>query len=281
MSASPCGRRGATDLKLIFSEFKSDYSHYVFPYAIWAIPQKGEKPAQIFNQGFLPSTHNLDRYYMCRQVRVRLQDFMQSSENRRIIRKCPAINYKLLAREEFEFTAEKRQFCRHYADIKFGKDVMSDKRLDSLLGSRIISHILVYQDAENGKDVGYVTLFLEPSKLAYFYYSFYDLNYYERNLGMYMMTTAVDFFKARGFDFMYLGTCYKKNALYKTQFAGFEFFNGFRWSNNLKELKYLIRRDEEAMTQHVVETPEFIDDFYQGDLQALTVRHGLNIELEP
>lgn len=267
-------------MKLIFSEFKSDYSHYVFPYAIWAIPEKGDTAAQIFNQGFLPSTHNLDRYYMTRQIRVRLETFTQSSENRRIMRKCPTINYELITREEFEFTPEKRKFCRHYADIKFGKDVMSDKRLDSLLGSRIISHILVYRDTENGKDVGYVTLFLEPSKLAYFYYSFYDLNYYERNLGMYMMTTAVDFFKTQNFDFLYLGTCYKKNALYKTQFAGFEFFNGFRWSNELKELKYLIKRDEEVMTQHVVETPEFVNAFYQGDLQGLTGQYGVHVKID-
>lgn len=265
-------------MKLIFSEFKSDYSHYVFPYAIWAIPEKGETPAQIFNEGFLPSTHDMNRYYMSRQIRVRLGEFRQSTENRRIIRKCPTINYELVTRANFEFTPEKRKFCRHYADIKFGKDIMSNKRLDSLLGSRIISHILVYRDAENGKDVGYVTLFLEPSKLAYFYYSFYDLNYYERNLGMYMMTTAVDFFKSRDFDFLYLGTCYKKNALYKTQFTGFEFFNGFRWSNNVKELKYLIKRDEEVMTQHVVETSGFIDAFYQGDLQELTSQHGVHVK---
>jgi arginyl-tRNA--protein-N-Asp/Glu arginylyltransferase len=276
----PYGRRGVTDLKLIFSEFKSDYSHYVFPYAIWAIPEKGDTPAQIFNQGFLPSTHNLDRYYMSRQIRVRLGAFKQSSENRRIMRKCPSISYELLTREEFDFTAEKRDFCRHYADIKFGNDVMSEKRLDSLIGSRIISHILVYLDTESGKDVGYVTLFLEPTKLAYFYYSFYDLNYYERNLGMYMMTTAVDFFKNQDYDFLYLGTCYRKNALYKTQFAGFEFFNGFRWSNDLKELKYLIKRDEEVMGQHVVETPEFIDAFYEGDLQDLTEQYGVHIEVK-
>jgi arginyl-tRNA--protein-N-Asp/Glu arginylyltransferase len=276
----PYGRRGVTDLKLIFSEFKSDYSHYVFPYAIWAIPEKGDTPAQIFNQGFLPSTHNLDRYYMSRQIRVRLDAFKQSSENRRIMRKCPSISYELLTREEFDFTAEKRDFCRHYADIKFGNDVMSEKRLDSLIGSRIISHILVYRDTESGRDVGYVTLFLEPTKLAYFYYSFYDLNYYERNLGMYMMTTAVDFFKNQDYDFLYLGTCYRKNALYKTQFAGFEFFNGFRWSNDLKELKYLIKRDEEVMGQHVVETPEFIDAFYEGDLQDLTEQYGVHIEVK-
>jgi hypothetical protein len=57
-------------MKLLFSERSSDYDHYQFPYAIWAVPETGETPADIFNAGFLPSSRNLDRFYLCRQVRV-------------------------------------------------------------------------------------------------------------------------------------------------------------------------------------------------------------------
>ena len=32
-------------MKLLFSEQKSDYEHYQFPYAIWAVPETGETPA--------------------------------------------------------------------------------------------------------------------------------------------------------------------------------------------------------------------------------------------
>ncbi|MBN2012486.1 hypothetical protein JW960_24375 [candidate division KSB1 bacterium] len=264
-------------MKLIFSEFKSDYAHYVFPYAIWAIPEVGDRPADIFGRGFLPSTHNLSRYYMCRQVRVRLNQFTRSSENRRIMRKCEGIEYKLVPRNEFEFTDERREFFKHYADIKFGKDVMSLNRLDSLMNSQIISHLMVYHDPACQTDVGYITMFLDDSQMAYYYYAFYDLNYYERNLGMFMMTSAVDYFAEHGYNFIYLGTCYSKNALYKTQFAGFEFSNGFRWSNNQKELKYLIKRDQEIMTQHLVETPDFVEKFYDADMDGLVNQFGVRI----
>jgi len=67
-------------VKLLFSEQKSDYDHYQFPYAIWAIPEPGENPADIFDAGFLPSSRNLDRFYLCRQVRVNLARFKPSSE---------------------------------------------------------------------------------------------------------------------------------------------------------------------------------------------------------
>ena len=264
-------------MKLIFSEYKSDYPNYIFPYAIWAIPEAHETPAMIFAQGFLPSTHNLDRFYICRHIRINLKKFIRSSENRRILRKCKGIEYKLVPREQFDFSPSRRQFCKNYTDIKFGKDVMTYKRLDSLFNSGIISHVLIFTDSETDKDVGYTTLYLEKKTLAFYYYAFYDLNYYSRNLGMFMMTLAVDYFAQLKFDFLYLGSCYSRNALYKTQFSGFEFFNGFRWSNNLKELKYLIRREKSAVTQHLVETPDYQDKFYGGELEKIVGENGFTI----
>src|SRR4051812_20996709 len=168
-------------MKLLFSEFKSDYDHYIFPYAIWAIPEQGEKPADLFDHGFLPSSRNLDRFYLCRQVRVALDRFKPSSENRRILRKGTGIGVRLIPRAKFDFTAERREFYKTYADIKFGKDVMTYERLDALFDSPMISHLLVFEDAEK-VEVGAATLYIEGD-MVYYYYAFYDLNYYARNLG--------------------------------------------------------------------------------------------------
>ena len=43
-------------MKLLFSEQNSDYANYQFPYAVWAVPEPGETPADLFNAGFLPSS---------------------------------------------------------------------------------------------------------------------------------------------------------------------------------------------------------------------------------
>lgn len=264
-------------MKLIFSEAKSDYNHYIFPYAIWAFPEADERPSAIFARGFLPASRNLERFYMCRHIRVRLSDFTPSSENRRIFRKGKGISYKLLPVSAFGYDKKWREFCLHYANIKFGKNVMTKERLDSLFHSKIITHILVYTDTATATDVGIVTLYVEKPTLGYYYYSFYDLDYYERNLGMYMMSTAVDFFAQQGFGYLYLGTCYSRNALYKTQFRGAQFFNGFCWSANLKELKYLIKRDQRVMTEHLAETEEFRRLFYDGDINALKDKSDFRI----
>lgn len=259
-------------MKLLFSEALPDYRHYVFPYAVWAFPEAGELPHQFFEHGFLPSAKDLARYYLCRSVRVNLRQFVPSSENRRILRKCEGISFKLLPREQFDLTEAWKSFCLTYADIKFGKDVMSDARLTTLIDSRITSHLLIFYDAQNGADVGLVTMFLEEPSLAQYYYAFYDLNYYPRNLGMFMMTAAVQFFAEAKWHYLYLGSCYSQNAFYKTQFSGAEFFNGACWSNNLEELRYMIARTKEPQATHLFESDDYLHEFYDGNLGRLVER---------
>lgn len=266
-------------MRLLFSEYKSNYENYIFPYAIWAIPDEGESPSIIFAKGFLPVTRSMDRFYMCRHVRIELGKFERSSENRRILRKCEGIKFKLIPRSKFDFTRERREFYKTYADIKFGKDVMTYERLDSLFNSKIISHFLLFVDTAVDKDVGVVTLYLEPKMMAYYYYAFYDLSYYSRNLGMYMMTSAVDYFAQHGYDHIYLGTCYSRNALYKTQFKGAQFYNGFRWEENLEELKYLIKREKYEITCHLLENEDYLQRYYDGDLKSLVQNSDFRMEL--
>lgn len=266
-------------MKIVFSEYKSDYQNYIFPYAIWAFPEDGEAPSKLFAHGFLPTSRNMDRYYMCRHIRVRLNDFSLSSENRRILRKGENIEAELIPLADFDYTPARRKAYKNYADIKFGKDVMDYDRLDSLFDSKIITHLMVFRDIKQDKEIGTVTLFIEPEKFVYYYYAFYDLDYYARNLGMFMMTATTKYFAEHNFDFIYLGTCYTKNALYKTQFKGSEFFTGFSWSNNIKELKFLIKRDTQTIGQHLLETPEYCEIFYNNDIEIFAEKSPFKISL--
>ncbi|MGA3178742.1 MAG: hypothetical protein ABSF38_00210 [Verrucomicrobiota bacterium] len=265
-------------MKLLFSEHKSNYARYQFPYAIWAVPEAGETPADLFQAGFLPSSRNLDRYYLCRHIRVNLADYKATTENRRILRKGAGIEARLVARGEFDYTPERREFYKTYADIKFGKDVMSYERLDSLFDSPVISHLLVFTDTVKNAEVGVSTLFVEGRELAYYYYAFYDLNYYSRNLGMYMMTSAVALFTERRCRRLYLGTCYSRSALYKTQFTGAEFFNGVRWSGDLAELKFILRRDAGELSEHLLEDEDYRRQFHGGSLDEIAQASSFRIK---
>ncbi len=259
-------------MKLLFSEARADYSHYIFPYAVWAFPELGETPSDCFERGFLPSSYSLDRFYLCRHIRIRLASFNPSSENRRIMRKCLGIEARLIPRSEFELTPEKRAFFKQYADIKFGKDAMTLEKLDLLFSSKMASHLLVFTDSSDGREVGTVVMYLEPFRTAFYYYAFYDLTYYERNLGMYMMTTAVACMREEGVKNLYLGTCYTRNALYKAQFDGAEFFTGLEWSSNMKELKYLIHRDQGVTGHHLLESEDYRGKFKPQTLHEIAAQ---------
>jgi hypothetical protein len=257
-------------VKLLFSEAKSDYGHYLYPYVIWAVPETGEAPADLFNAGFLPSSRGFHLFYLCRQIRVNLAKFEPSSENRRILRKGEGIEMKLVPRADFDYTAARREFYKRYADARFGAEVMPYERLDLVFNSPLISHLLVFNDTKTGVELGVVVLYLEAPRLAFYRFAFYDVAHFNRSLGMFMMTSAVTLFAEHEFEHVYLGTCYSDNALYKTQFAGAKFFNGFRWSENLEELKFLLRRDKEANAKHLLETGEYREVFYEGDLEKIS-----------
>lgn len=260
-------------MKLLFSEAKPDYGNYIFPYAIWAFPEPGETPADLFAAGFLPSSRQLDRFYLCRGIRVALNKFTPNSENRRILRKGEGFTVKLIPWAEFEFTAARLEFCRRYTDAKFGTSGMSYDRLDSLFSSPVTSHVLLFAETATGAEVGLATLYLEGNRLAFYYYAFYDLTHSNRSLGMFMMTSAVKLFAERGCEHLYLGSCYSDNALYKTQFAGFEFFNGCRWSGSLEELKFILSRQQQPeLKQHLLEDEAYRQEFLPGELPHLAVQ---------
>jgi len=158
--------------------------------------------------------------------------------------------------------------CLSYAGQKFAPGAMTADRLDGLLAAKIVSHVLVFSDTD-AKDVGIVFLYLHELELAFYYYAFYDLNYFKQSLGMYMMTAAVIELQKRSFKHVYLGSCYSKNALYKTQFQGAQFFTGFRWSDNLEELKFLLERDSGLVTQHLLENQGYLKEFYNSELGSI------------
>jgi arginine-tRNA-protein transferase len=263
-------------MKLVFSEAVADPDRYVYPYAVWAFPEAGETPADLFAAGFLPSSPDLSRFYLGRQLRVPLAEWQASSENRRVLRKAGDLFCELVPRAGFEVTPERKAAWLAFAEARFGAGIMPEARLDRLLAGRVISHFLVFRDGRSeGPECGVALLHLEPPRMAYYYYAFYDLGESRRNLGMAMMTQAVAWARDQGLAHLHLGTCYSEKALYKTQFEPIEFFNGHRWSRNRDELRHLLRTRPET---HRLESPEY-QAFLEGGLPAAAASSPFRIDL--
>ena len=182
---------------------------------------------------------------------------------------------RLLPQAEFHLTASRREFCKRYADARFGHGIMSDERLETLFTAPVATHIMIFH--EGGKEAGYVVLYVEPPRMGFYYYSFYDLTLFDRNLGLYIMTFAVKHFAEQNLQLLYLGTCYSERALYKTQFRGCEFFNGVQWSSDIRELKFLVSRQGQKLAHHLLEDREYLESFKQTEPAKLAERQGFQV----
>ena len=78
-------------MKIFKSESFVDYSTYTFNYAIYCIKEDQSEIPEIYNKGFLPYSNNMDlkfeTYYFARSLRVDIEYFKESSENRRVAKK--------------------------------------------------------------------------------------------------------------------------------------------------------------------------------------------------
>jgi hypothetical protein len=261
-------------MKVVFSEATPDYSRYAFPYVVWGFPEPSETPADFFDAGFLPSSPQLDRFYLCRQLRVPLKEWKSTSENRRVLRKGIGLECRLVPRVEFDFSTAQQRAWLAYAEERFGQGVMPAERLNRLMASPVISHLLVFRHAPSATEVGWVLMYLEPPRVAYYYFAFYDLNWAARNLGMFMMTRAVEFFLDQGYQHLHLGTCYQERALYKAQFEPLEYSTGWGWSRDSSVLKALVRQPPH--TGHLLEDPQHPAT---QALQGLDIAHASRFQL--
>jgi hypothetical protein len=89
-----------------------------------------------------------------------------------------------------------------------------------------------------------------------------------------MMLQAVIWAKENQKKYIYLGTCYEKTALYKTEFKGVEYFNGFHWNNNLEELKDLLNYKNK---EYFFKRKDFLQKYYQNNLEEVLKNYGTQI----
>jgi len=258
-------------MKLFFSEFKEDYQKYHFPYQVWLLKEKADDVGKIYASGFLPIRSLPDVYYLSRSLRVDLSQFSLSSENRRILKKTENFSAELLPLAQFFYNTEVQKLCRDYAQERLGKGALPVPAIRSVFSGRVYTHVLVFKGEQ--KPVGYAVCFINDSLLQYAH-AFYALAHLNENLGARMILEAVGWAKENKRKYAYLGTCYEEKALYKTEFRGGEFFNGFSWSKNLDELKALIKGFN---GEYLLKNKDYLNSFHKGDLLQLLNTYGVRV----
>lgn len=232
-------------MRLFSSELAHNYGSYTFGYAHYCVYEPGDSLAAIYELGYLPYSGSPDAQrtlYMARSARIPLATFDLTSENRRIAKKFD----EQFTKERIPFAEFKKDeaflaFCLDYFQSRHGEKAMPRARLEHILQSNFISHVIRY--SKDGVPVGYV-LVMSERDMEHYWFSFYDLSLAKQSLGMWLMLDCVRDAKARGLSHYYVGTVYGQKALYKTNFEPLEWWDGSMWTNNIELLKDRAHSDE-------------------------------------
>lgn len=207
--------------------------------------EREDEPLEaLYAQGFLPysGTKDLqDVFYSARSARVVLPQFDLTSENRRIAKKFDGtftierVPYPAFTPDETFYS-----FCLKYFAEKHGVGAMPHARLETILGSGLLTTVAIYRDQDS--IVAYV-LEVEDGSMGHYWFSFYDLSLAKQSLGLWLMLDCTRGAKAKGLKHYYLGTVYGEQALYKTNFSPLEWWDGSAWSADIKLLRERGRQD--------------------------------------
>lgn len=228
-------------MKLLFSENLPIYEEYLFPYSVYGLAEPDDSYDKIYGAGFIHTRIEKGVYYLARSTRINLAEFELSSENRRIKRKVEELEVDVADLSTFKYDFSIGKFAKDFYDTKFGKGTMSAQKMKWIFTSRAFTHVLVYR--YQSEVIGYCPI-IKSDKILHYAYPFYSLDVDNPNLGMGMMLLAIEWAKENGLDYIYLGTAYSDTSLYKSQFNGFEYFTGWKWSNDLDMLKEIIREGQ-------------------------------------
>jgi hypothetical protein len=232
-------------MKIFSSEIGHNYDTYTFSFANYCLKEKSDKLSEIYKLGFLPYSGSSDArniFYMARSDRVPLRSFELTSENRRVARKFDnqfireAITIEKFDWHDTAFVA----FCVEYFAKRHGPNVMPAERLKTILGSGLITDIVVYRNLFN--PIAYV-FEVADGEMSHFWFSFYDLSLVHQSLGMWLMIDCARAAKERSAKYFYVGTVYGQKALYKTAFKNLEFWDGAGWIADIKKIRQLGHAD--------------------------------------
>lgn len=247
-------------MKIFRSESLVDYKTYTFNYAIYCLKERQQELPEIYAMGFLPYSNDPDLdhevFYLARSLRVNLDKFSDSSENRRVVKKITEMNpsFEVLPTAEFDLHDPAfLKFCKDFADKRFSESV-SEARLSYILNNKSITHVFRFH--LGGNEVGYVISIVENDSLHY-WFSFFSLDFQAYSLGKWMMHSVIRWAAEHDLAFVYLGTCYGEKSLYKVRdFKGLAFFDGNGWNSDMKFLKQKCKMDDSFSTDEFKEDTE-------------------------
>jgi arginyl-tRNA--protein-N-Asp/Glu arginylyltransferase len=189
--------------------------------------------SKMYDSGFLFTRIEKGIMHQTRSVRVDLDKFELSSENRRIIKKGDDISFEICEIPYQKYDWKIGKIAKDFYDKKAPGDFSVNKIKEIITTNHNFNTLI------NFSNKGYVICYINNNMIHYSY-PFYDLENSSKDMGMIMMTKMISEMKTRGLKYFYLGSLQRSTDVYKLQFSNMEWFDGTKWSEDLEEVKKIL-----------------------------------------
>jgi arginyl-tRNA--protein-N-Asp/Glu arginylyltransferase len=193
----------------------------------------------MYDRGFVFTRIGKGVMHQTRSVRVDLSKFELSSENRRILKKVEGLQPEGQALPLKDYHWSLGKLAKDFYDTKFGDGIFSAQKVKEILTSKESNFNSLLTFGELGYAICYIN-----KDILHYSYPFYDLTKTEKDMGLWMMTTAIRLAQETGLKYVYLGSLQRPGDTYKLQFAGLEWFDGERWNGDIERIKIILKQHE-------------------------------------
>ncbi len=198
-----------------------------------------ENCTALYDQGYVFVRPAKGMMKQTRSVRIALDGFELTSENRRVLRKVAAMDLASHQLPYADYSWELGKLCKDFYDTKFGIGTFSANKAKDLITNPEASNFNALFAYTIDAAIGYAICY-ENESLLHYSYPFYDLDQSPKNMGMGMMLMAIEWAQQKNKQYIYLGSAQRPTDTYKLQFNNMQWFNGTAWQDDMAELKSLL-----------------------------------------
>jgi len=198
-----------------------------------------ENISDMYADGFVFTREKKGSMDQTRSVRIDLSKFKLSSENRRILKKNDEIHIETIPLPHSDYHWSIGKMAKDFYTTKFGDGTFSANKTKELLTSADESNFNMLLKYSHDEDVlGYAICYTN-NEIFHYSYPFYELTNVAEftNIGIGMMTKAVQWAQDTGKKYIYLGSAQRPTDTYKFQFEGIEWFDGGKWTEDVEKLR--------------------------------------------
>lgn len=201
------------------------------------------------SKGVIEKSH----WYQARQTRIKLSEFKDNAKTRKCRKKCSEIKTKCFSVKDVDMSIVEDIFYK-YINFKNFKSWDISKLIESESDKK---YFLFYY--LNNKPIAFTFLRDVGSESVFSTQFAWDYKDSKLYLGKYANLAEIDYCIKNNKKYMYIGAGYENACIYKSDYNGFEFWNGQVWSSDKDLYKKLCERDS-----NIVKTKE-LDKIKEDD----------------